>query len=130
MPDISVVDIHSGRVLRTCDVPLIDIWSQLDDPTNQAIIEGNWDCAKFYLLDGAMIARPLITEQTDFEIVPDGLDTVSLPLAEGTKVYDRQEIQTTIAADFEFSHCVAGVYEFTLQPPFPYQTQQIRITVQ
>ena len=121
---------------------IVDIfsWSDTDGPTQfatlvpaggayaldeEATIDGS------YYPAGVKTDRPLVADD-NYHIADDGVDSVTFAMPSGTVItpdYYLFTQQTSVAENFVFTSTISGQFNFDLAPPFPYQTQTIRIYV-
>lgn len=128
MPEITIVDSETGRILRSCGVIESDVPAQSRAP-NEIILEGTFD-ARTRRYDGsAIVERPLLFS-SDYHIAADGLDTLTLAIPAGTTLEWDGQAQIIEDGSFEFSTVDPGESRFTFWLPFPYQRQTIRVIAQ
>ncbi len=97
---------------------------------NEALLTGRWSDRDWYVEGGALTARPALFSQTEIEVPADGRTTVAVenvPLGTTVQI-DRGEPQPIDDGTFEFVTAFAGKVVVRVNPPFPYQSQVIRIT--
>lgn len=93
-------------------------------PVGGGYLAGEYDADTQYVSAGAAADRPmLVADQETFVIAANGSATVTIPgLPAGTVVtlWDGTEQTTTAAEALTVKTWIAGEFEFTLTPPFPY----------
>jgi hypothetical protein len=93
-------------------------------PVGGGYLLGEYDADTQYVSAGAVIDRPIIlADQEQFFILADGSATVVIPgLPAGTVVtlWDGSELTTAVAETLTIKPYIAGEFEFTLTPPWPY----------
>lgn len=97
---------------------------------NSRLVEGFYDTHTTYIDDDDLaVARPKITEDTEFHIKADGVDEVVISAPNGTEVQNERRAVVGYITDgsFEFSTTIPETYNYTFIPPFPYQEQTIKV---
>ena len=81
-----------------------------------------------YVLNARPAERPILLEKAEWMLPDDGL-SVQFPVPDGTVVRYEGEASTVGDGAFEFEGDTPGEYQFIIEPPFPYQVQNLRIAV-
>ena len=90
--------------------------------------EDQTDTSRFYMPDDQVVERPCVFENNLITIPADGETKVRVDLPAGTIVRYGGETRTADAEEmFEFSSAVPGEFVFSVEGPFPYQPQTVRI---
>ncbi|MHB1086460.1 MAG: hypothetical protein ACYCZ0_01805 [Minisyncoccota bacterium] len=141
MPEITIVDAETGRILQTSDVPEGDVALQNRWPiqngsggfdivavNSRIIIEGKFDGRTQYWRNNAVVDRPTLCRKLQREIAASGSDRLSVgKVPPGTiVVVDGDEYQVDDGV-FEFTTAHPGTYKIVLRPPFPWQQQTLTV---
>jgi hypothetical protein len=134
-----VVDAETGRILQWVN----PIYSQLQQQSLRGsgtfIAYGQHDQAAFYYPDGLLAVRPrlwlsdqlavAIGEAFSLPAPAGSFITYLRPSSEHRSGYLSQNFDLTEDETFAFETEVPGVYRLILRPPFPYQRQELQVTV-
>jgi hypothetical protein len=91
--------------------------------------DGFFDATEWYVANHQALQRPKVFQGgSSVSIAADGLDTLvidQVPI--GTRVSFSGAWHTVSDGSIVITSRVAGPYDLVLEPPFPFQRQQIRI---
>ena len=128
MTSIVYFDPEDGRILKVLVGQDDVIEANKPSETAQYIIGPEADSAEQYVLDGALVDRPLMslspppeTLQVDVEMVITGLPT-------GSEVHHQGGVAVIDDGSLEWSSDLPGVYSFMVVK-FPYQEEVFHVTV-
>ena len=122
---INVSTYLSGGLI-TQNMTLLD---EAEADLNGAWIEGHWDSAQYYVVGNTAEGRPSLSlTETQTLLVNQDWDVGTFP--EGTAVY----IDGAIAGETDdtaltMSFPLAREYTVKFDPPFPYKTSEVKVTV-
>ena len=120
MTSIVYFDPEGGRILKVLVGQDDVIEANKPSETAQYIIGPEADSAEQYVLDGALVDRPLMS-LSDVEMVITGLPT-------GSEVHHQGGVAVIDDGSLEWSSDLPGVYSFMVVK-FPYQEEVFHVTV-
>lgn len=128
MASFTVYRMSDGKIMRYGYCDHYDLPMQAED--GELVHEGEAIRDDlFYMPAGVKTPRPELDIPREFTIEADGEDAVSFDLPPGSQVFCRALDQEWLDEDeFYFSTEVPGVYEFRIEPAFPYK-EDVRVTI-
>lgn len=98
----------------------------------QSVYAGDSDPEIHYIVGGVLTERPTISGLENFTLEGDGVDSFSVSVPNGTVITDLETTTTYTASGTEtvtFTSTTAGAWDYLFEPPFPYVSGTVRITV-
>lgn len=144
MPEISIIDAETGAILQTCDVPAGDVALQNLTPVpngtggfdivavnSRILIDGKFDARTQYWRNNKVIARPRLIEVTELHLtVEEAFGVKRVPRGtEVTMIADSVQVFTVDDGKIEIMSRQPVSFGLLIAPPFPWQRQQIAVTV-
>lgn len=124
---ISVYQTSDGQILYSDEIAE-GAAPELD--TGEDFIDGEYDGALYYVVDGAATDRPkLVDDDEAYTLDADGVSVLSIPLIDGTTVYygDTETVSSGSEA-LQVRSAIAGDFVFQILPPWPYVEAEITVT--
>ncbi|MDH6265545.1 hypothetical protein M2360_000935 [Rhizobium sp. SG_E_25_P2] len=124
---ISIYQISDGRVLYSEEIGE-DETPELE--AGEAWLDGEYDGALYYVVDGAATDRPqLVDDDRDYTLDADGVTVLTIPLVDGTTVYygDTESVSSGTES-LQVRSAIAGDFTFQILPPWPYVEAEIVVT--
>lgn len=144
MPDVTLFDAETGRIIRQCTVSAADISLQNRRPVTYPdgsvgvepdpsiiVIEGAYDSRYSYWRDNEVVDRPKLAITTSSIHGEDNLVCNHLPAGTVVQIRegDNYEAVTVDDGSLVYRTDFPGPVAFTITPPFPWQVERIEVVV-
>lgn len=128
MPDFTVYDVETGRVLnsgRTGSLKQIAIQSKAN---TEIVLGEQLDAETHYVVEHEAVPRPRFTPLEQRTIRADGVHKTTISnLPAGTILRFEGENHPIDDGLFEFLTAVPGTYRFALRGPWPHREQTVTV---
>jgi hypothetical protein len=92
-------------------------------------VEGTWGAGTHYIANGEVIERPQ-TGLPSAHTLPQGTDWAVPNVPDGTRVYvDGEDLGVTDPLGLVLSFVAPGLWQVSLDPPWPWQPASCEVTV-
>lgn len=145
MPDVTLIDPETGRILSTGNVPACDVHRQSTKhvprgdgtykavPDNSVIvIDGSYDARTRYWRNNEFITRSKLSDVSELHLaVEEAFVIKRVPIGTEVSTIMGSEVQVFTVDDgkIEIVSRQPATFELIIKPPFPWQRQQISVTI-